>query len=1455
MSVLKVLVAGICFLFSVLNAGGVKKFVKPVGIALSTAGAVGSGLAAVRLHTLKKELRRTRSEADQAQIKNKIIFWQKLLKPAVAVGASGLALTVGGGYLNKGKNRQPETHIGGSVTDDVGAAAGVVDEVMRHEKLTCAVPEGSPDDIVTPAVSDGTITKTLDVQDGNFPVHTPQYIVNPEFFPLIKAGSPSSGLPPAILREIIKTSHLAAQQQAEKTMGSYGPVLLLEDRQPETHIGGSVTDDVGAAAGVVRGDRPVSHKKFCFSQSARMPFRVPPATELPDLSLYASSYGNKTMNLERLRLMTSEWEYVQKATGYTVSIPSFVGISSEAVINFLKNHVSFDAERSYSEDPLSFGLHLNRTWSLHTPLHDATGERLFGVDGKNLDRLLAQACTEGFKLMVRSTGAEDSAELSNAGGNDSFANIEPTIPAVLDAMRKVVLSYFSEKSLAQRAVGDFIVHSRPLFVPVLIQKMIGESDDSIPTAGVLFTQDPASGEPDLKHKNLSGITTIDCCIGNNKLTVESLGPVDRIMVDNGMVIRRIVPVKPLRLKPGRDDLVWAPNSEQWSVFSMLPISHAPVFTDETIKVLKRIAVLIEQSYNRPMDVEFVVLDKEISLVQARPVEKPIKENKPSYIDLSLLATDEKQVKGICIGVGGGAARLLDSKDKYLIANTAAEALSKYLALDSDPKKQALIEAVITKELAAANSHEATQFRRFGVVLLCMQDNYQEAKHLLAQPCVVDAQQQLLLRINVEQIEEVKKTGWISYPAPKMMAVPAVVMSDAERESFVERINKLVELEDSEAYMSNEKPFRELRLLVKQLQHKENVTANLKRIWQICTQDTIFKHYGDRYTNCLAQLGRSVKTLWSYQDIDKDSAEYLQKWLYEIHFMEIILFQQSVGDKCLQADSFFMLWNDRTREKASYKLLTASSIEGARAAADEVLVALNMLSANAFRGETKQAWQQFIKDNFSIIEQRGEQAQQKFGDHIRLLSQLELLPLWLNTSFAKVGNNLDALNVELDSAKDLLIKLAGKKQEINAVPLSAFSDPKKFVKPWKDFQSGLLSYFTSDAFRDDFAAAEGIGKVACIESMRLFVEKFDTAIKACTGGGIFKVNPDGSFNEHAAEVYANEEMRYKHIETGDLNFTFNVMLQEYHHLVYEWHSWSSFYPQIFPSFATARFKRDPVDIHFLKPIFSSCFKRNSDPVLLVPSDIDFEMIALGSGCDSRILSQNIQSLESIFIFIHKGLCNIINAINISVEAVEICLPEELSIIIEDAPKKPTFVMLSLNTVVLAYQVPCKNHNALIKLIYDVYKKRCFCEIRIFGCERNLRFYSGARSLYDYFADYEPEVSVYKDGIKACFVMVSNLKLSKIYLNVTFVLCELDSAHRADPVTKNFIILHALADRNIFLYGFFESIQHLKNVSGMSERVHLSLEKYKNYLEALGEESEPHSGVKASLRLAQVNELLG
>ena len=231
--------------------------------------------------------------------------------------------------------------------------------------------------------------------------------------------------------------------------------------------------------------------------------------------------GYKAANLTILEPVIREFN--SKGYDYKIAIPAFMALPSPGIQDFVANQafINFDIVEGWEsiikkhfstkiiqEEILKAGNYpdsfLKDCELFRNKLHEAfnafiinSGEKI-SLDNlfklKGIDQLLVQIESNNERLMVRSTGKEDTAELANAGGNETIANVAPTSKEVLLAVRDVIISYFGEKSLKQRLMAkDLTVFTGMAFTPVLLQRMIGERDGVVPRCGVMFTEEAEGG--------------------------------------------------------------------------------------------------------------------------------------------------------------------------------------------------------------------------------------------------------------------------------------------------------------------------------------------------------------------------------------------------------------------------------------------------------------------------------------------------------------------------------------------------------------------------------------------------------------------------------------------------------------------------------------------------------------------------------------------------------------------------------------------------------------------------------------------------------------------------------------------------------------------------------------------------------------------------------------------------
>ncbi len=358
-----------------------------------------------------------------------------------------------------------------------------------------------------------------------------------------------------------------------------------------------------------------------------------------------------------------------------------------------------------------------------------------------------EALPKSALLMVRSTGKEDTADIANPGGNESIPAVALEEKAITKAVGDVVISYFSDKSLMQRLLsGDNI--TEPPFMPVLIQRMIGESfnlkatkNKHIVKSGVMYAQ-----------KN--GIR-IQLAPGHGELVVNSKGTFDSYLVTNENVVYPEIYRKPHRLVP---KLI----SENGKMVTRLELhknsktlSDSPSLSLNTALAIAKVGRHIYKHFDMPMDIEFVYdeRDNTLNLVQARPIPKgDVKAVIPSAIAPEKLPDIKKHSEiqnAFIITPAGYATHVITDKNQVIVADTIEQALTQYLK----PQANFPTKIVIVKEIAPATSHAAAQFSTKAIPVFSV-DDLQSVQEWLSNPftIIADTQHKLLVKL-ANQITE------------------------------------------------------------------------------------------------------------------------------------------------------------------------------------------------------------------------------------------------------------------------------------------------------------------------------------------------------------------------------------------------------------------------------------------------------------------------------------------------------------------------------------------------------------------------------------------------------------------------------------------------------------------------------------------------------------------------------
>ncbi|MCS4158003.1 phosphoenolpyruvate synthase [Salinibacter ruber] len=256
-------------------------------------------------------------------------------------------------------------------------------------------------------------------------------------------------------------------------------------------------------------------------------------------------------------------------------------------------------------------------------------------------------------VAVRSSAtAEDLPDASFAGQQESYLDVRG-VTAVLTACKRCFASLFTDRALGYREKQGF--DHLDVALSVGIQKMV-RADKS----GVLFTIDTETGFPDTSVINAAyglGESVVKGIVNPDQYTVytpfvedETLSPI--LEKTQGDQAQKIV-------STGEGGTTTMPTTEdEQSGF---------VLSDEEILALTRWGKIIEEHYDRPMDVEWA-RDRDsgdLFVVQARPETVQSRQAAGTLRTYRLTEEASPLVTGVGIGTSivSGTTRVLDSVDE------------------------------------------------------------------------------------------------------------------------------------------------------------------------------------------------------------------------------------------------------------------------------------------------------------------------------------------------------------------------------------------------------------------------------------------------------------------------------------------------------------------------------------------------------------------------------------------------------------------------------------------------------------------------------------------------------------------------------------------------------------------------------------------------------------------------
>ncbi|TXL67144.1 phosphoenolpyruvate synthase [Zeimonas arvi] len=290
-----------------------------------------------------------------------------------------------------------------------------------------------------------------------------------------------------------------------------------------------------------------------------------------------------------------------------------------------------------------------RQWVVEAPLPAQLEKEI----REHYQRMVDEAGGAGISVAVRSSAtAEDLPDASFAGQQETFLNVVG-VEAVLDRMRHVFASLYNDRAISYRVHKGF-AHA-DVALSAGVQRMV-RSD--LASSGVMFTIDTESGFPDVVFITSSwglGETVVQGAVNPDEFYVHK----PMLAAGKFPIIRREMGSKLVKMEfvanggAGRTVRTVDVPIEARNRYSL---------TDVDVIELARYAVIIEQHYGRPMDIEWGKDggDGKLYILQARPETVKSQQGGTRQQRWKLKSRAEVLASGRAIGqkVGAGPVRVV-----------------------------------------------------------------------------------------------------------------------------------------------------------------------------------------------------------------------------------------------------------------------------------------------------------------------------------------------------------------------------------------------------------------------------------------------------------------------------------------------------------------------------------------------------------------------------------------------------------------------------------------------------------------------------------------------------------------------------------------------------------------------------------------------------------------------------
>lgn len=314
-------------------------------------------------------------------------------------------------------------------------------------------------------------------------------------------------------------------------------------------------------------------------------------------------------------------------------------------------------------------------------------------------------------VAVRSSAtAEDLPSASFAGQQETFLNIKG-LPQVLSAIKLVYASLFTSRAIAYRHHHHFDQHK--IAISVGIQPMI-RSDKG--ASGVIFTLDTETG--------FDKVILITATHGLGETIVQGRVNPDEFLVYKPLLAQQKPSILQRKLGDKKVKMVYASSNNPKKTTKIIKATEQErqqfCLTDKEVMQLAQAALMIEQHYQKPMDIEWAKdgITGKFYILQARPETVKSRQSDAHIIlQYALKKPGKILVEGQSIGqrIGAGRAHVV-MDPKHIGKFKAGEVLVTDM---TDPDWEPVMKqaAAIVTNRGGRTCHAAIVARELGIPAL------------------------------------------------------------------------------------------------------------------------------------------------------------------------------------------------------------------------------------------------------------------------------------------------------------------------------------------------------------------------------------------------------------------------------------------------------------------------------------------------------------------------------------------------------------------------------------------------------------------------------------------------------------------------------------------------------------------------------------------------------------------